>query len=238
MEANPSISVKIEEGVKELRIGQAPNIEHKKGFSITGTIDTPLKWFNARKEAIDKSDAHILVSYENGTITLVMNTMTESIKTQITGKIEPSDDISKAISINKGVYITTHKMGETFKMNKSLFINKSEAEVLVSGLMNLEVKVSQVIQDANDNRGNVKVLQSQAIKSNIPEVILMQIAPFKGSKRAPVEVNVYINPENYTCTLVSAGLKELIDNASKEMIDLQIEELSKIIPKEIPILIV
>jgi hypothetical protein len=115
-------------------------------------------------------------------------------------------------------------------MSRANFENRDVAIKLSDLLQNLKVKAEKEIENNNDNRGNRKILILQAIKEmNIPESFEIIIPIFKGAKKGvQIKVELYINADDYTITLVSPDAAESIRTTRDETIDNVLDAIRKI----------
>ena len=131
----------------------------------------------------------------------------------------------KRFGINEGEYITNFEMAELIKMNRSFFENKSVAMKLVTDLQNFKAKVDKEIENSDNKRGDRRILVNQVVQSNLPEAFNLVIPVFKGCEKQTVQVEVYVNPNDFTCTLVSAQSNELIIETRDTIIDEVLERI-------------
>lgn len=211
-----------------IREGAALPVREPVKVNITGVIDAPARFVEKRKDIINHDTCHILVDRENMTITLQC-AENNHYGTKVTGVLEPSPEFEK-FGINKGEYMTHFEMAELFKMNRSLFENKSVAMRLVSDLQNFKAKVDREVEESNNNRGDKRLLYSQAVQHNLPDSFKLNIPLFKGQPSETIEVEVYIDPSNFNCTLVSPQANDLINETRDEIIDAVLEIIQEQTP--------
>lgn len=196
--------------------GKALEPTNPRNIEIKGSIDAPLRYAKVRKFYTES--ASVQVSREKGTITLETNEHDEYGRTRIVGELVYSDAFRK-MRINTYDYVTTQEMAERIKMNRAYFSNKAEAMKLVSDLQNFKAKVNKQIEDKTDNRGNRDLVYNQAVESNIPKSFCLYIPIFKGLDKTSVECEVYINPTDLKCTLISADANEQSEGIKDKIID-------------------
>lgn len=192
-----------------IREGKAVEVREPVKVNITGTIDAPARWLETRFDCLKEKTCYVIVNREGMTITLRCNE-NNHYGTVIMGVLEISPEIRK-FRINEGHYITNFEMAELFKMNRSHFENKQEAMRLVSELQNFKAKVDKELENSNNNRGDRRMLVSQAVEHNLPEAFNLVLPIFKGTPKQTIQVEVYVNPSDFTCTLVSPEANDLIE---------------------------
>jgi hypothetical protein len=211
-----------------IREGKAAELFNPTPVRVTGVITNPLKWLQSRILLISQKACYILVNRESMSISLFENE-TDHFKNEIVGKLEYSPVFIK-FNINSGVYLTPEKMAEFFKMNRSFFENQTDAMSLVNELKNFKAKVNQEIEKANDNRGNTKNSKVQAVESNVPEKFNLILPIFKGQPKETFEVEVYINPDDLTCTLISPAANDIVEQTRDTTIDSVLSEIGNVAP--------
>lgn len=231
------INVTTEKGtsILEIREGQALEIKPPKRISITGILNTPLRWLEKRLNAISVKDAHIIVDRSQRTIKLVLNETDEYKYSEITGSLTVHP-IFERFGINSGIYKTPLEISELIKMNRTYFENTQQAMELVSELKNFKAKINKKVeQEFNLNKGDKRILQNQVIESNIPTSFKVELPIFKGGKKHVLEVETYFNPDDLTCTLVSSQANDIIEQATDQSIDEIIEKI-KALTIDIPMI--
>lgn len=226
-----NLTVKVEQGVQtlEIRTGQALAVKEPEKIKISGVLDTPFKWLEKRVGTIDQKKAYLTVSREMMSITLVTDEINH-YRTTISGELELHPAFVK-FGINAGKYRTPVDMAELIKMNRSYFENRQVAMELVSLLRHFKAKIDKEVEaEFNPNRGDKKVFIAQRIDSNIPSSFKLLIPIFKGDETKEVECETYFNPDDLTCTLVSAGANDTIEETKDSAIDGVLEKIRKIAP--------
>jgi len=220
----------IDPGTKELviRNGAAATIREPRNIDITGSIGTVVEWLTKRNDLVDQQRAHILVDREGMAINLKIDE-TNFFSTEITGGLTPHP-ILATFGINRGQYRTAYQMAEFFKMNRFWFENKQVAMELITQLMGFKAKIDKEVEKLEGTRGDRRHLVAQAVSTNVPEKFNLVVPIFKGGKRQPIEVEIYFNPEDMTCTLVSPALNEEVLKAVDEKIDNELIQIRKNFP--------
>ena len=132
--------------------------------------------------------------------------------------------------VNEGEYITNFEMAELFKMNRSLFETKSIAMKMVTELQNFRAKVDKDIEKSDNNRGDKRLLINQVVQSNLPEAFNLCIPIFKGTPKQTINVEVYISPSDFSCTLTSADVNDLLTEMRDNEMDAVLERIKAVCP--------
>lgn len=206
-----------------VREGKALDLKEPRVIKIDGHIDSPLRWIIKRKADVIQSTSHLVVNREKMSLELKIYDRNYYQDT-ITGKLEFHPVFLK-FGINSTNYRTAFEMAELIKMNRSYFENHSVAAELVSALKNLKAKVDKEIEKKDNNRGDIKILIDQTVKSNVPERFNIITPIFKGQKKETIEVEVYFRPDDLTCTLVSPQANDIITQVTDSIIDEQITKI-------------
>ena len=211
-----------------IREDRALVIHEEKAIEISGTLDSPVRWLEKRLTDIEPLSAHVLVDRDSMSVQLITEER-NNFSNSITGTLEVHP-VFKKFGINAGSYITPAAMADKIKMNRSFFESKSEAMALVSILKNFKAKIDADIEKSDDNKGNRKVLVQQMVSSNIPDSFKMVLPIFKGQKPKTIEVEVYIEADEFTCTLISPEANEEMEHLRDTAIDEVISKISQLNP--------
>lgn len=191
-----------------IRFGDALPLQEPKYVSIHGTIDAPARWVEKRKNDIVSADAHVLVDRDRMTITL--NTDENSAyMDQIVGTLTLSTEMQE-FGINTGEYMSCFDMADRIKQLRSYFETQQDAMKLVTELRNFKAKIDKELEVSDDKRGNQKILRAQTVESNLPKSFNVNMPIFKGTEKRTFEVEVEINPNDLSCTLVSPDAHDIV----------------------------
>lgn len=219
-------------GVGEIviREGEALKIHEPVKVVIAGTIDAPARWLETRMRLglVNQGANHVLVDREKLSITLQCNE-NNHYGSNISGKLIVSPEFKK-FGINSGEYLTNFEMAELFKMNRSCFENKQVAMKLVTELQNFKAKVDKDIEKMDNNRGDRRLLINQAVQSNLPEHFNLCIPIFKGTPKQTINVEVYISPDDLSCTLISAEVNDILDGLRDQSMNEVLDRINSICP--------
>lgn len=227
-----NLNVQFSEGmqVAELVIREGKALEPREpvAVAIVGCIDSPLSWLTKRIGTYEPLMSHILVDREKRSIVLKIDE-NNFYRTVVEGRLDEHPDFNK-IGINSGEYLTNFEMADLFKMNRSMFENKNVAMKLVTELQRFKAKVDKEIEQADNNRGDRKLLLAQTVESNLPEKFKLSIPLFKGQKKQTFEVEVYIRASDLCCTLISPEANDFMQEMIDTVIDKQIEGIKEVAP--------
>lgn len=211
-----------------IREGKALEPKEPRAISIIGVLASPLVWLTQRLGQIDQKTAHVLVSRADMKITLKVDETSHYAGT-IQGSLE-LHPMFKKFGINTDKALSNFDMAKLFKMNRSVFESTSVAMNLVSLLQNFQAKVAKEIEKADDNRGNKRDLKAQIVESNLPDTFNLIVPIFKGTDKQTIPVEVYVNADDFNCTLISPVANDLIEEMRDSEIDKVLESISQIAP--------
>lgn len=213
-------------------------------LTITGILNTPEKWLEKRVNStiiegvvLQSSEhgsvpfqyCHIVVDRDKLNIVLHISEQ-DHYGAKITGKMELHPSFIK-FGINSGTYRTPFEMADLIKMNRSFFENTTVAMNLVTELKNFKGKVNKALEASDNNRGDKKVVIDQVVQTNIPDTFKINVPIFKGEKKSTLSVEVYINSEDLTCTLVSPEANDIVERLRDTAIDEVLKNIEAIAPK-------
>ena len=191
-----------------IRFGEALPLKEPKAVNIDGTIDAPARWVEKRKDDIKQADAHIIVDRDHMSITLNIDE-NSAYSDQITGTLTLSSEMQE-FGINTGEYMSCFDMSDRIKQLRSYFETQQEAMKLVSELRNFKAKIDKELELSDDKRGNQKIMRAQTVESNLPKSFKVNMPIFKGTEKRTFEVEVEINPNDLSCTLVSPDAHDIV----------------------------
>lgn len=209
-----------------MREGSANDVKEPKPLQLVGNIDAPARYVENRIKTFDAMEAHVEVDREKFQLTLVTEE-TSAYANRITGKLELTEKY-KALGINDGEYVNNFDMADRIKKYRSLFTSRDAAMKLVSELRNFKAKVDKELELSDDKRGNVNVKKYQAVQSNLPETLPVEIPIFKGQKPIQFEVEVEVNPNDLSMTLVSPEANDIIHDNVDRIIDGELEKIRQV----------
>ena len=218
------IEIVLREGVAVKQIDDREPVT----VGISGTIDAPFRWLQQRIGLIDQKRANIIISRDNIAINLCIdeeNYYGQSIK----GRLVTSSKLNE-FGINCNKIWEPQKLAQFFKMNRAFFKDKMANMQLVSDLKNFRAKVNQSIEQSKEENGSKTDNFSQIVDSNLPKSFKLSIPLFKGHQPEEIEVEIYaeVDGRDIRLSLVSPAAEELLENARNEVIDKQIELITKI----------
>ena len=244
---NKEIKVTVENGVKELvvRHGKAePVAEFRKGVKVSGTLSLPrIHLTNPPKSLTSKgllvigdkdnidnvlAYSYLEVNRDKGSIDFIEDAG-NAWENTYSGILEKDERFEK-FNINTGKSYTTLELAEFIKMNRSHFETREKAMLLVSSLRNFKAKVDKDIENADDGRGNRKILLAQAVDSNIPESFKINVPIFKGYDKQIIEVEISIDAGDLSCTLISPEANDYIEEVKDSLIDAEIAQIRELHP--------
>ncbi len=211
-----------------IRKGEALPLKEPTPVRISGQIDSPARWLKKRVDTLNQKDANVTVDRENFCIQLTIDE-NNAYKDIITGKLELSEEMNK-LGINSGEYIGSFDMAELIKKNRSYFESTTAAMQLVSELRNFKAKVDKEIEASDDKRGNTRFLRNQIVESNLPQSFKVEIPIFKGQPKKTIEVEVEINPDNLSCTLVSPEANDTVIKERDDIMDKTLAQIEETAP--------
>jgi hypothetical protein len=231
MAQEKDLNLTIDKEVKELVIRHdEPQIIHElEPINISGTIATPLQFIQKRKDTFDHIDARVKVDPVNVKIELTFNE-DNFLKSTVAGQLQIEPKIG-VFGINSGKYRSPEELAELIKMNRTCFENQSVAMGLVTTLKAFKAKVNTEIEKISSNLGNRRQLVDRVVNSNLPETFYMFMPLFKGEAKHRFEVEIYFNPDDITCTLISPQCNDIIEETKEEIMGNIIAGIQEIAPE-------
>lgn len=227
------IKITVENGIKELviRNGEAPVIHVPNGIELKGcSINAVREYLSKQGVEIEEiKNSFVIYSLENKDINLVYAFRREN-RDSISGKITLHPDLEK-FEINAGKRYSPHGLADFIRMNRHYFETKDTAIKLESTLRNFTAEVDKKMEVSDDKRANVKALVVQNVKTSIPESFGLMLPIFIGAKPIKVTVEIDINSNDLSCSLMSPDLKSFIDTESAAIIKSELADIKKLYPE-------
>lgn len=230
MEDNEKYNIVLPEGTKELviRHGEAKAPEKEpKPINISGVLHAPSSFLKARIENLDPINCFVKVDMNRGFIEFFIdakNPYSDYIKGSLT-RAKIVDDFG----VNGSKTYLDKDLAKWFRKAAYYFADRSENEAAIRALMNFSATVSTVIENNQDNRGNVKKLLEKSVNSQVPERFTMKAPIFEGFE--PLEFEVLIGAEatseNVKFFLESPELFTLEESYKRQLIDAEIEHFEE-----------
>jgi hypothetical protein len=216
----------VENGTPEIiiRRGDAEKILVYQGYTEEGLSIAAVHEY-LKKKGIDPDqieDSYVKFSYEGLYLRLrYADRVGEGDNIEGVLKLHPELEKWK---INEAKAYDNHSLARFIKMNRHFFQDKEAAMRLVVELQDIRVKTEKDYENADNRRGDAKLLIAQKIiDSNIPASFVLNLPIFVGTKPRSVVVEVEINAADFSCELISPDLKAIIDLETREIIDEQIK---------------
>lgn len=212
-----------------MREGEALPLHEPVKVEISGVLDSPARWLEKRPELQQITNkCHVRVDREMLLIVLQINE-NAYYGTMIKGTLSLTDAFRK-FHINDGHSFTLVELAKLFKMNRSFFETKQKAMELVTTLQNFKGKVNKDLEASNDNRGNKKVDFVQAVESNLPEAFTLHMPIFKGLEAEDVVCEVYVDPDDWSCQIISPDANDIVERYRDEEINKVLDRIEEAMP--------
>ena len=211
METKQSLSVKVENGTKEvvIRNGEAPIIREPLVLDVHGTIQAPSEFWNKRKSLYNVNDCHVEYSKQNKSIELTLNESNYFGGT-IKGMIEEHPELEK-FGINKNKVYTLKELSQLLKMSRAFFADTDEATKVVGNLQKCKASIQTQIEKEESSRGDKKISFEAKVDSNIDLNFTLKMPIWKGYKdhKFQVEICLDVRDKDITLWLESQELQQL-----------------------------
>lgn len=230
MEKSIDIKVSAESNDIVILTGAAEPVYHEKSIEVkAGSINSAFEYLSksvVKSKIIEHSKLEFC--YDKLYIDLHYDARQRNPDV-IQGRLKLHPDLEK-FNINSSKTYNTFELADFIKMNRHYFENKEYAMKLVQVLRGFEGKVRLDMEAKADTRGNSKALINQVVESNIPEEFILLLPVFVGQEKIRLTVEINITAD-FSCSLISPDLKELIDLKSKEILDEQLNKIKEMHPE-------
>lgn len=210
---------------------QVLKLRERELFSAAGVIDTVSRYLEKRVTLIDQLATTVIINRDAMTISLHSNE-TDYFGDKVKGKLTVHPDFNK-FDINTHEEKSPEKLGDFLRMNRSVFVSKTEGLKLVALLKGFEANVNKIVEEKQGNNGDRKKLMDQTVTHNLPEAFKIKIGLFKGQEPKEIEVEIIITVGGggaINCKLESPEAQEFMDQVKNEAIDKEIDKIREIAP--------
>lgn len=232
------IVVNLAEGQNTLTIltGDAPeqlDVLAPVKVDLMGTIEAPLNWLEKRVGDIDQHKAHVVVNRDKLQIMLVIKEDDPYTNGKIVGELKYSEIFLK-LGINSDKQWQPDVLSRFLKLNRSLFLDKTENMKVVTALKQIETKVEQAVSRERQENGNVGLsFKQQVANSNIPEQFTLKIPVFSGGSYTEVAVETFVTIDGaqISIALQSAAANDVIEYSKDITIGDVVAKIREIAPE-------
>jgi hypothetical protein len=174
--------------VLEIRTGEALPLKEPKSVAITGTLMSPIEYYNVRHKFLKKENCHVLYSYEEMFIKLVCEE-TSAYSAVITGRLKVNKDLEK-FGINQSKTREIKDLKQFLKMNKFFFADQNENLKIVSNLEKFNANIESTIGEYADDRGNKKHTYEAKVSSNLDLSFVLEMPVFVGYPNYKFKIDI------------------------------------------------
>lgn len=121
-------------------------------------------------------------------------------------------------------------MADRIKQLRTYFETQQDAMKLVTELRNFKAKIDKELELSDDKRGNQKIMRAQTVESNLPKSFNVNMPIFKGAEKRTFEVEVEINPNDLSCTLVSPDAHDIVVQERDNQMDAVLGRIAEAAP--------
>lgn len=222
------LSLELKEGtqVLELRTGSALPFHELKHLLLKGSLQAPGDFLEIRRNQFPVDKTHILVNEDDGSITINSQDREEVGKITVTGNLTEHPDFKRIGINNQDMLRSPSELATWIKMNRTFFESKTIALNLVTVLRNFRATVNKILEDKKDDRANYSILREQVVNSNLPETFQITVPLFVGEKAVKFDVEIVIDPEDFSCALISPDAADLVRKAKELKLSEQISRFA------------
>jgi len=213
-----------------LRTGSAEKIAEQNGYSLSGDLDAPLDYFLKRRGQFDDSIAFVAVNVHAGHYALHLYPDYKDLAIEVTGSIR-MDIYLQSFGINEDLKFTSKQLANKIKMNRRLFSSRDEAMNLVSKLMAFRAKVTKIIDDHDDQKGNRKFALETQLEKDVPDAFTLQCPLFSGGDKYTFSVDLCadVTASGVMFYMESVELAELLIEEKERMINERVDQMKDIV---------
>lgn len=213
-----NLHIKDLKDVLEIRTGEALPLKEPNSVVITGTLMSPIEYYNVRHEHLVKKNCHVLYSYEEMFIKLVCEE-TSAYSAVVTGKLRLNRDLEN-FGINQSRTKTIKELKQFLKMNKFFFADINENLRIVSNLEKFNANIESTIEEHGDDRGNKKHTYEAKVSSNLELSFILEMPVFVGypNRKFKVDICFDVRDKSVSVWLESSELLQIMTEDPKILV--------------------
>ena len=224
-----------ENGIVEIRTGEALKLHHPVKINIAGDILTVVEFYSKRTvsedplQQIDESKAIVIVDAVKREIELQLDP-SNVFGTTVKGTIELDPDFGK-FNINNGALMTNEQVINIFKFAEYYFPEKEDYRNFINNFRNLKIKVSVELEKEKQTNGSSKSIDLRTItENNAPKEFILCMPIFKNQPKRTFRVEVWVHATDAKANFefVSQELVTLIKDDADVLFAEQTKRLGKI----------
>jgi len=198
-------------GVEELTIRTGAALEQKEERVMlveSGNIKAPANYV----EVIGFDKTKAVVSFSREKMEIIFKEHPRHLYGAIiSGKLLLNPELLE-FGINGDKIYSPKELADFLNMRRHLFTEKSECMKLIAALSIFKAKIETVLENNQDNKGNLKKLVEKRIEQGLPEKFNLKIPIFIGYTpyEFPVDICVDSNNLSIELWLESAEMNELL----------------------------
>lgn len=230
MEDQEKYNINLPEGTRELiiRHGDAkePEKEPQK-ISVSGVLHAPSSFLKSRRDQLDPKKCFVKVDVNKGTLEFFIDAKSP-FSDYIKGSLTKSKVIEE-FGINGVKTYFDKDLAKFFRKTAYYFVDKSENEAAIKALMNFSATVNTIIENNQDNRGNVKKILEKSVNSQVPERFYMKAPIFEGFETLEFEVLIgaEASSDSVKFFLESPELFTLEESFKRQLLDKEVERFEE-----------
>ena len=185
-------------------------------------MKAPCDFLQIRRQQFPPSASHVTVNEDAGRITLFGLDQSEIGSIKVHGNLTVHHDFERLGVNNTSIVRQPVDLAKWIKMNRSIFESKDVANNLISELRNFKAKINKELEQTSDDRANYTQRQQQAVESNLPDTFKIKVPLFVGEAPHTFVCEVIIDPDDFSCALISPDAADLVRREKAAMIAEQV----------------
>lgn len=209
-----------------LRLGDAAPIQYAKPINIDGILAAPSQFLAGKK--LDAETCHLRIEKASGVIALHILDTDPNSKSVIKGELK-FDTYFTAWGINTPKRWSVSDFMKHVKMMRIFFVEKTEADAIVTSLQKWQAKVEIEMKEFRDNAGNsLSLLERKVGEIPLKNTFRLAIPIYQGYPKQTFNVEVGFEPSSSDVKLylLSTELFELEIEHRDQLINLELAKFS------------
>ena len=199
MDENIKLNVTSENGIVEIRTGEALPLYNPKSFSVAGQLKCVAEYiaqnYARAKQGSRFENAVVLIDKKKNKIEFIDNVKAAYGQVNIIGILIENPDL-KIFGINKGITFNKQEIQQRLRQNAILFKDFEQVKKLIKALDELQLTTEETIKDVQDKRGNVDQAFKRTVrdaKGLLPEYIELHTHLYEGFEKVSLKLEIEVD---------------------------------------------
>ena len=201
----------------------------KSSLDVTGHVGTIFNFLLRRNHLFKTDECHIQVCKDEMTFKGNECDNNDEFCILITSKITETKKFEE-LAVNNDKQFAALELATYLRKRKNMFVNPEQFDLVFTALSAFKAEINRQVAESNDKTGNYMNSIQQKVTHNMPRKFDLKIQIFENTDPVQIEIEVDVNPNDLSCSLMSFDLEEKYDELKESLFEWELDQV--IIPKD------